>query len=126
VLPRRSAWVFGLAYMGLSIAIEIVLIVVVRLRVPRDNAIIAPILLVIAPLAAAWWCGFRPLRELTMLWVLTVVLTIAFVFAYSRLTGISTGLIEPIIVRSSAGFLAAWIIKRMAARRSRRLPVNPT
>jgi hypothetical protein len=111
---ERRPWVYALTYMGLSIAIEIVLIAVVGLRVPRDNAIIAPLLLTISPVAAALICGYRRPKEFVLLVVLTVVLTVLCVLVFSRLTGISTGLIEPIIVRSLAGFLAAAITNRLA------------
>jgi hypothetical protein len=102
--------------MGLSMALEIVLIAVVGLRVPRDNAIIAPLLLTISPVSAAFLSGYLRPKEFGLLIVLTVVLTILFVLVFSRLTGISTGLLPPIIIRSLAGFLAAAITNRLAPR----------
>ena len=57
---RRKPWAFGVIYMALSMAIEIVLLVVVRLRIAQDNAIIAPILLIVSPATAAVICGYRP------------------------------------------------------------------
>ena len=113
----RKPWFFGLTYMALSIGLEILLLVVGRLQVPRDNRIIAPILLTVAPLAAAWWCGYRHRRELLPLAILTTVFTLILVVIFNRLTGIATGLIEPIIVRTLAGMAAAWLINRSVGNR---------
>ena len=47
MLTRVKPWVFGLVFMTVSMALEILLIVVGRLKVRQDNAIIAPILLTV-------------------------------------------------------------------------------
>jgi hypothetical protein len=104
--------VFGATFMALSMAIEIVLIVVGRLRVPDDDATIAPILLIVSPLAAAVICGYRRPAALLTIAVLTVVLTIAAVGVVGRLTGISTGIAAPIVLRTVAGTLAAALTAR--------------
>jgi len=109
---RRPPWVFGLVFMGLSMFIEIVLLVVVRLHIPQDNAIIAPILLIVSPLAACWICHYRRPREIALLSILAVFFTLLFVAVFGRLTGISTGVLPPIVLRTAAGFLAALIVKR--------------
>ena len=109
-------WVFGLVFMAVSMALEILLIVVVRLRVPQDNAIIAPILLTVSPVAAALICGYRRPRQLLLVSFLAVFFTLLFVMVFGRITGISTGLVPPIVIRTLAGLLAAivanWISNR--------------
>lgn len=110
---RRKPWFYGITYMAASIGAEILLLVVGRLQVPRDNRIIAPIILTVAPLAAAWFCGYRRGRELLPLAMTTVLFTLLLVMVFNRLTGITTGLLEPILVRTAAGILAAWLINRL-------------
>ena len=100
--------------MALSMAIEIVLLVIVRLRIPQDNAIIAPILLIVSPLAAALICGYRRPKELIVAAVATVFLTLVFVMAFGRITGISTGIAPPIVLRTLAGCLAGALTNKMA------------
>jgi hypothetical protein len=112
----KQALAFGATYMALSMAIEILLIVVGRLRVPDDNATIAPILLIVSPLAAATICGYRRPAALLTIAVLTVVLTIAAVAVFGRLTGISTGVAAPIVLRTVAGSLAAALTARTISR----------
>jgi hypothetical protein len=90
-----------------------VLLVVVRLRIPQDNAIIAPVILAVSPVAAALICGYRRPRSIAMLAVTTVILTIAIVMGFERLTGISTGLAAPVVIRTAAGVLAALLTHRI-------------
>ena len=117
-LIGRRPWAFALLYMGLSLVVEIFLIVVIRLRVPEDNAKIAPVLLTIPPVLAAWISGFRrPPRDLWTVAALASVLTLLVTAVVTRITGINTGLVEPIINRSAAGWLAAVITNRIAAPR---------
>jgi hypothetical protein len=106
IVVQRRPLAFGIIYMALSMVIEIILLVVIRLRIPQDNAIIAPILLTISPIAAAWICDYRRPRELITVAVLAVFLTLLIVIVFGRVTGISTGLAAPIVIRSLAGFLA--------------------
>jgi hypothetical protein len=106
---RSRPWVYGLIYMGLSMAIEIMLLVVFRLQIPRDNAIIAPILLVASPLLAAWICGYRRPQHLLPLAAVTVLLTLILVMGFGR----TTGILAPVIIRTVAGFVAAWGLKRV-------------
>jgi hypothetical protein len=112
LIKRRSPWVFGVIFMAVSMAIEIALLVVGRLRIPQDNATIAPILLIASPLIASWFCHYRRLRDLLLLSFLAVLLTLLFVLVFSRLTGISTGIFPPIVLRTAAGFVAALIVNR--------------
>jgi hypothetical protein len=115
--PRLSHPVaFGLIYMALSMAIEIALVVVGRLKIPDDNAIIAPALLTVAPVAAALICGYRTPRAVITVAILTVMLTILFVMVFSRITGISTGVGPPIVLRTLAGSLAAALSGRLLSR----------
>lgn len=111
---NRNALAFAIVYMGLSIACEIVLMVIFRLRVPQDNRIIAPIILTIPPLLAAWICGYRRPKEFIGVAVLASVITLVVTVTVNKLTGIKTGLAEPIVNRLVAGFLAAWLLNRVA------------
>jgi hypothetical protein len=117
--PRLSHPVaFGLIYMALSMAIEIALLVVGRLKIPDDNAVIAPTLLIVSPVAAALLCGYRTPKAVISVGVPTVLLTILFVMVFSRITGISTGVGPPIVLRTLAGSLAAALPGRVVWRRS--------
>ena len=113
---EKRALAFAAIYMVLSMAVEVVLIAVVGLRIPKDNAVIAPILLTISPVLAALISGYRRPKEFVLVIILAVVLTLLIVFVFSRLTGISTGLLEPILNRSLAGFLAATITNTVLPR----------
>jgi len=110
---REKPWALALVYVAFSLAVEAALMVIGRLRVPRDNAILAPIVLTVPPLLAAWLTGRRRLRDLLPLAVLLSVLTLILTLAAGRVTGIKTGLAEPLIVRSAAGFLAGLILNRI-------------
>jgi hypothetical protein len=119
-LVDRRPWAFAILYTGLSLGVEIVLIVVFRLKVPENNAIIAPIILTMPPLLAGLLSGYRrPLALLFRVAVLTSVLTLLITVVVTRISGISTGLVEPIINRSVAGWLAATIMNRVLAAGSR-------
>jgi hypothetical protein len=100
---------FGLVFMALSVALEIFLVVVMRLRAPQDDAIIALILLTVSPIAAALICGYRRPKELIIVSFLAVLFTVLFVMVFGRITGISTGIVPPIVIRTLAGLLAAVV-----------------
>lgn len=118
-LIGRKPWAFAIVYTLLSLCIEALLLVVFRLRIPQDNGIIAPIVLTVPPLAAAWCSGFRrPFQDLITVAVLASVLTLVVTIIGTRLSGVSTGLLEPIINRFIAGALAAVIAARVLARRT--------
>ena len=110
---RHTTWGFGIIYTAFSLAVEIFLLVVIRLRIPQDNKIIAPIILVVAPLLAAWVCGYRKRSAIVVVAVLALVLTLLFTMVFGRLAGISTGLGPPILIRSLAGFFAALATQRL-------------
>lgn len=112
---KRNPWVFSVLYMAVSMATEIVLIVVVGLRVPRDNKVIAPILLTLAPVLAALIGGYRRPKVFAINVVLTAALTLGITLAANALTGIHTGIVEPIISRSLAGLLGTAITNRPAS-----------
>ncbi len=116
VTIRRKPWALAIIYTGVSLAVEAGLIIVGGLRVPHDNAVIAPIILTVPPALAALISGYRRPKEFVILVILTSILTLSLTIVGGRLTGISTGLVEPIIVRTIAGFLAATIANRVAAR----------
>jgi hypothetical protein len=115
---RPPAWVFGLVFMALSMVIEIALIVVFRLRIPQDNAIIAPILLTVSPVAASLLCRYRRAREILLLSCLAVFFTLLLVLVFSRVTGITTGILPPIFLRTAGGLLAAAIVNRRLSSRN--------
>ena len=98
--------------MALSMLIEIALLVVCKLRIPQDNATIAPILFITSPTIAALLCHYRRPFEFFLLSCLAILFTLFLVFVFSRLTGITTGLLPPVVIRTVAGFLAALIVNR--------------
>ena len=114
----RRACMFALIYTGLSLAVEIVLIVVFRLHVPRDNAVVAPVVLTVPPILTALVCGYRSLKPLALAAIAASVLTLGATMIVVRLTGKSTGLFEPIVSRSLAGALAGWLAAAAAGRRA--------
>lgn len=99
----------ALIYVVTSLAVEAALMIVGRLKVPQHNAILAPVVLTIPPLLVAWICGYCRPKELIFMAGLLSVLTLVLTVIFGRLTGISTGMIEPILVRTLAGFLAGTI-----------------
>lgn len=104
---KQKPWFFAILYMVVSLVCEIVLLVVFRLKIPQDTKIIAPILLVLAPLLAAWLGGYRRPKYFAIVALLTAVLTLVITVVTTNLTGIHTGMAEPIINRSLAGLLGA-------------------
>lgn len=112
----KPPWAFALIYTALSMATEIVLIVIFRMKIPQDNGIIAPIILTLPPLAAAWIAGYRYRSGLITLAILTAILTVIVTLTVTHFTGVSTGLREPLINRPIAGFLAAIIGCRLLAK----------
>jgi hypothetical protein len=120
-MRTRKPWAFALIYTALSMVTEILLIVIFRLRIPQHNAIIAPIILTVPPLPAAWIAGYRAPKKLAVLAVLTAVLTVIVTLTVTHFTGVSVGLREPLINRPIAGFLAAVIANRWAAKQTRSL-----
>lgn len=110
---KLPPWAFALVYTGLSMATEIILIVIFRLKIPEQNAIIAPIILIIPPLLAAWIARYRSWRELGILAALTAVLTIVVTLTVTHFTKVNTGLLEPLINRPIASFLAAIIANKL-------------
>lgn len=122
-MPRmHKPWILALVYVALSLAVEAALMIVGRLRVPQDNAILAPVVLTVPPLLAAWATGRRRPRALIVLAVLLSVLTLGLTLIAGRLTGVSTGMAEPLIVRALAGFLAGLIFNRLPSAAQSPLP----
>lgn len=113
--PGRPAWLYAILYTALSMAVEIVLIAGFRLKIPQDNAIVAPIILTVPPMLAAWIAGYRSRTSFIVVAGLTAVLTVIVTLTVTHFTGVSTGLREPLINRSIAGFLAAIIGKKWIA-----------
>ena len=122
---ERRTWAFAFIYMALSMVVEIALIAIVGLKIPKENAIIAPILLTLSPVLAALIAGYRRPKEFFLLILLTVVLTLFMVLVFGRLTGISTGLLAPIVIRSLAGFLAATLTNRVVPKTPKAGPAAP-
>lgn len=113
---QRPPWQYAILYTALSMAIEIVLIVVFRLKVPQHNTIIAPIILILPPMLAAWIAGYRSRKEFLVLAGLTAVLTVIVTLTVTHFTGVSTGLREPLINRPIAAFLAAVMANKWVAK----------
>jgi hypothetical protein len=68
---------------------------------------------------AAGLSGYRrPLRDFLTVAALAAVLTLLITVVVSRLSGVSTGMTEPIINRSIAGFLASAITNRLGSKRA--------
>ncbi len=116
-LIGRRPGAFAILYVIVSLLVETVLIVVLRWRVPEDNARIAPAVLTIPPMLAAWLSGYRrPLKDFLTVAELAAILTLLITIIVSRLSGVSTGLVEPIVNRSAAGWLAALITNRATSK----------
>jgi hypothetical protein len=112
--PRWPPWLYAVVYTALSLATEIVLIVVFRLKIPLHNTIIAPIILTLPPMLTAWIAGYRTRREFLLLAGLTAVLTVVVTLTVTHFTGVSTGLREPLINRPIAAVLAAIFANRLS------------
>ncbi len=112
---KRARWAYAILYALVSILIEAGLILLLGLSVPEDNAKIFPVVLTLPPLATAWIAGYRKPRELALLAILSSLFTLAVTLAVVRITGVAAGIIEPIINRSLAGYLAAAITQRVAS-----------
>ena len=106
----------AIIYVIASLAVEAVFIVVGHLKVPQDNAILAPVVLTIPPLLVAWICGYRRPKELIAVAVSLSLLTLGLTVIAGALTGISTGMVEPIINRTLAGFLVGSIFNKSGLR----------
>jgi len=114
---KKKPWVLALIYASISLGIEAAFMIVGHLKVPQHNAILAPIVLTIPPLLTAWICGYRRPKDWVIVAALLSVLTLGLTLLAGRITHVSTGLLEPIIVRSLAGFLAGIIADRRLSRR---------
>lgn len=114
----RKAWVFAIVYLALSLGIEAALIIFGGLRVPENNAQIAPVILTIPPILAALITGYRTLKEFLVIVMLTAVLTLVITLTFIKITGIATGFVEPIVNRFTAGLLAGIITHKLAHRRN--------
>lgn len=95
---------YAVAFAGLSIAIEIALLIA-GFRLPEDTPLFAVLVLSLAPPLGAGVSGIRGWRVLAKLWPLTVVLTVVGSVAF----GTVTGLLAPLIIRPFAGYAAARI-----------------
>lgn len=114
--PKMPPWRYAILYTALSMANEIVLIVVFHLKPPHDNRIIAPIILTLPPLLAAWMAGYRSRKELLTLAALSTLMTLVVTLTVTHVTGVNTGLLEPLINRPVAGFLAIVLANRLCAK----------
>lgn len=112
---RKFPWAVALIYTVVSLAVEAATMVIGHLQVPRDTAILAPVVLTVPPVLTAWISGYRRPRELVLTAVLLSVLTLVLTLFAGRLTGISSGMVEPVIVRTLAGLLAGTIAVRRIA-----------
>jgi hypothetical protein len=113
---RARQWAFALIYVATSLCVEAALIVCGGLRVPRDNAILAPVVLTVPPVLATLLAGYRGARDVATVALVAAALTLVLTLAIGRLTGIHTGLAEPVVVRLVAGLAAAAIGGRLGLR----------
>ncbi len=98
----HRVWKFAVVYGILMVVVEILLIML-GLRVPADNLVIASVLFLTVPPVAAWAAGFRRPRGLMSLWALVVPIT-----AFLSVTfGTVQGLLAPLVLRPVAGLLAS-------------------
>jgi hypothetical protein len=95
----KRPWAFAILYTCISLGVEGALIVLAGLRVPQDNKLLAPVVLTVPPVLSALVAGFRRLGEFVPVALLTIVLTVGLTIVANKSTGVSTGLLEPIIVR---------------------------
>ena len=109
----RNPWVFALAYVGLSLGTEIVLMVVFGLKVPQDNALLAPIVLLLPPLFTALLANCPTVGATILVAIIFSVATIIMTMLVTRMTGNSIGFLEPILARTTAGLLAFFITRRL-------------
>ncbi len=116
---KRKTWAFAIIYMLLSIIIEGAVMILFGLKVPQDIPKLRLVVLTVPPILAPWICGYHKLKEFVLLALLVSILTAGISILAGRLTGINTGMVEPIINRLIAGFLAAEITNRAAARATR-------
>lgn len=116
MIIKRKSWAFAIIYVVLSIGIEAAVMILFGLRVPGDVPKLRLVVLTIPPALATWVCGYRKPKEFALLALLASVLTAGISILVGRLTGVSTGMVEPIINRSIAGFLAAAITNRVLAK----------
>ena len=116
-LIGRRPWAFALAYVAVSLLVEIVLIVGVGWKIPRDNARIAPILLTLPPVLVVGASGYRrPFKDFAATAALLALLTVLITVVVNRITGITTGLTEPIVNRAVAAWLIAVFMNRVTAK----------
>ena len=113
---KRQPWALAIVYVIVSLAVEAIVMIVGHLKAPQHNAILAPVVLTIPPLLAAWICGYHRPRELVIVALLLSVATLVLTVTLGKLTGISTGMAEPVLVRALSGFLAGLIANRLTNR----------
>jgi hypothetical protein len=108
--PRsvHPAWHYAVLYVAVSLITEITLLTIGRLRIPQDNAVLGPVVLSVPPALAAWLFGYRRPRSFLALAGLTAITTLVLTAIAGRLTGVRTGLAEPIVVRTLSGFVAIY------------------
>lgn len=120
LIPRmktlKQPWALAIIYVITSLAIEAAFMIVGHLKPPQDNAILGPVVLTIPPVLAAWLCGYRRPRELATVAILLSVFTLVLTVVVNWITGVNTGMIEPIVNRLLAGFVAALIANRVLAK----------
>lgn len=109
----QRPWGIAIIYVVVSLAIEALAMLIGRLSPPRDNAILAPIVLTIPPLVTAWLSGYRHPRALMTVAFSLAALTLLLTVLVNRLTGISTGLLEPLVNRTLAGLAVGLFARRI-------------
>jgi len=109
----KQTLIYTISYVIFSLAFEASLIAFGGLRIPADNAIIAPLILTIPPAVLAIAFSQKRARRFFLLFLFTIVFTLIITQFFVALTGISTGFFEPIVNRGLAGILAFSLTKRL-------------
>ena len=109
----KLAIIYTIVYVGVSLAFEMVLIIVGGLRVPEDTATIGPLIVSIPPLVLALLFGRQSIKRFVVLLLATSIFTLVITLTFIAVTGIATGFVEPIISRGLAGILAYLFTDRI-------------
>jgi hypothetical protein len=114
----KQAISYAIVYVGVSLAFELVLIILGGLRVPKDNATIGPLIVSIPPFILALLFGRHSIKRFVFLLLATSIFTLVFTLTFIAITGIATGFVEPIISRGLAGILAYLVTDRITKEKS--------
>lgn len=106
-----NALKYAVIYGVLSILTEIFLIAVVGLdlKITSERNIVALIILIFPTLLAIYLSGYKDKKQFTSIFILTAIITALASVAL----GDTEGLIKPIFIRPSSGFVAAALTTKL-------------